>query len=318
MYLKKFTHGISVFMLLFMACKQVTTYEGVESAGVFQPLNEGNELAGNAYVLADNQYMDLVTTSTSAYNAKDSESMRALYNDDFKSWGDESMPAYFESMSSLNMDIFAMIPIHLQGDERKMVLTWSREDRNWKNGSKERVNLFEIYSIDADNKLMGWNQWSSPVSNPEFTDHGLPAGGKFIGLEENSNTGKRFVFSNRGEVEKLEALCEAANNLDTEKVKEYVADEMVFEGNDGSSVTISLDDWEGIFAQRISQNWSPWAMIPIKIEDTDPASGVIVMSTAEIHYKDGTNWKSNLSEIWFFDLDGKVERVQQYSRAAAE
>lgn len=312
------THGIGVFMLLIMACNQVTTYEGVESAGIFDPLNEGNELAGNTYVLADNQYMDLVSNSTQAYNALDWESMKALYNEDFKTWGDENMPDYFESMDSLNMDIFAMIPVHLQGDDRTMVLTWSREDRKWKNGSKERVNLFEIYSIDSDNKLMGWNQWSSPVSNPEFTDHGLPAGGKFTGLEENPNTGKRFVFSNRGEVEKLESLIEAANNLDAEKVKMFVANDMIFEGNDGSSITISLDDWDEIFASRTSQEWKPWAMIPIKIEDTDPASGVIVMSTAEINYKNGTSWKANLSEIWFFDLEGKVERVQQYSRNVSE
>ena len=73
----------SVFFL-FTACEQSTTvnYEGVESAGKFEP-GEDNELNGSAYVLADDKYMDIVQQSTDAYNARDWNAMKSLYRDEF-------------------------------------------------------------------------------------------------------------------------------------------------------------------------------------------------------------------------------------------
>ena len=118
----------------------------IESSGKFMP-GEDNELNGNAYVLADDKYMDLVQKSTNAYNAKDWDAMKVLYNDKFTEWGDENIPKYFDEMESVDMNISAMVPIHLKGDDKKMVFTWSTEDRKWKNGSKKRLRLFEIYNI---------------------------------------------------------------------------------------------------------------------------------------------------------------------------
>ena len=76
-------------------------------------------------------------------------------------------------MESVDMNISAMVPIHLKGDDKKMVFTWSTEDRKWKNGSKKRLRLFEIYNINNEGKLMGWNQWSNTVSNPDFTEYSI-------------------------------------------------------------------------------------------------------------------------------------------------
>ena len=55
-------------------------------------------------------------------------------------------------------------------------------------------------------------------------------------------------------------------------------------------------------------------MLPIKIKDTDPASGVLVYSTAKVVGKNGNKWEADLSEQYFFDLDGKIESVNQYVR----
>ena len=158
--------------LMIMSCSSTVNYKSVESSGKFMPGGD-NELNGNAYVLADDKYMDLVQTSTDAYNAKDWNAMKALYNDEFVEWGDENMTKYFDEMESVDMNISAMVPIHLKGDDKKMVLTWSTENRKWKNGSKERVRLFEIYNINDEGKLMGWNQWSNTVSNPDFTEYSI-------------------------------------------------------------------------------------------------------------------------------------------------
>ena len=305
----------SVFFL-FTACEQSTTvnYEGVESAGKFEP-GEDNELNGSAYVLADDKYMDIVQQSTDAYNARDWNAMKSLYRDEFVENMSEGMTEYFDNeVETLNMDIFSMLPVKLKGDDITRVLTWSVEDRLFQNGQKERHNLFEIYYIDEEGKLGGWNQWYRPNPNPEFTTHGLPEGGKFLGLNpENEYSGRPFVFSNRGEVETMEKFLEAANNLDVEGVSEYVKYPFSYNGMD-----LTKEDFIQEFSTRESQSWKPWAMIPIKIKDTDPSSGLIVHSRAQIVRKDGSITDFEASETYFFDLDGKITGVNQFTRAIPE
>ena len=162
-----------------------------------------------------------------------------------------------------------------------------------------------------EGKLMGWNQWTNKVSDPAFTDHGLSSGGKFIGQNEgNENSGKPFVFSNRGEIEIMEQFFEAANNLDVEGFMKYVTDPFTFNGQE-----LSLKDVKELFAARESQEWKPWAMLPIKISNTDPASGVLVYSTAEVKAKNGDSWKAEVSETYYFDLNGKISAISQFSRS---
>tara|TARA_B100000902_G_scaffold258657_1_gene244875 strand:- start:2066 stop:3067 length:1002 start_codon:yes stop_codon:yes gene_type:complete len=290
-------------------------YEGVESAGKFMP-GEDNDLNGNAYVLADDKAMDTVQASTDAYNARDWDAMKALYRDEFVENSAEGMTDYFDNeVETLNMDIYAMLPVKIQGSDITRVLTWATEDRTFQNGSKERHELFEIYYIDEEGKLGGWNQWNQVNPDPELTTHGLSQGGKFIGRTENENSGKPFVFSNRSEVETLEKMFEAANNMDIDALKEFVAEEMRYEGSEGQDVIITHKDWEEMFSGRVSNEWKPWAMIPLKIADTDPTSGVIAFSNAKIEWKNGNSFEADLSELYFFDLDGKINGVQQYSKA---
>ena len=130
----------SVFFL-FTACEQSTTvnYEGVESAGKFEP-GEDNELNGSAYVLADDKYMDIVQQSTDAYNARDWNAMKSLYRDEFVENMSEGMTEYFDNeVETLNMDIFAMLPVKLKGDDITRVLTWSVEDRVFKMDKKKDI-----------------------------------------------------------------------------------------------------------------------------------------------------------------------------------
>ena len=58
--MNKFLLSIFTFTILFLTgCETSVSYDGVESAGKFFP-GEENELNGNAYVLADDKYMDIV------------------------------------------------------------------------------------------------------------------------------------------------------------------------------------------------------------------------------------------------------------------
>ena len=118
-----------------------------------------------------------------------------------------------------------------------------------------------------------------------------------------------FVFSNRGEVEKLEAFLELANNMDIDGALDYFTNPFTF--NDSE---VTHDDMRELFEGRKSQTWDAWAMIPIKIKDTDPQSGLIVWSTARVESKEGDVWEADVSETYFFDLDGKISAVTQYAK----
>ena len=96
--------------LVISSCGTSVNYDNVNSSGKFMPGGD-NELNGNAYVLADDKYMDLVQKSTDAYNAKDWDAMKALYTDEFVEWGDGNMQEYFDEMDTIDMKIFAMVPM---------------------------------------------------------------------------------------------------------------------------------------------------------------------------------------------------------------
>jgi hypothetical protein len=60
--------------------------------------------------------------------------------------------------------------------------------------------------------------------------------------------------------------------------------------------------------------WKPTYIIPFKLKDTDPVSGIMVYSTEKRVSKDGTVWDKNLMELFSFNLDGKIDSVTQFSR----
>jgi hypothetical protein len=310
---------LSIFGMFFvLACNNTATmvnnHNDHHSAGKFMP-GEDNELNGNAYVLADDKSMDTVQASTDAYNARDWDAMKALYKDDFVENSAEGMTEYFDNeVETLNMDIYAMLPVKIEGSDITRVLTWATEDRTFQNGSKERHELFEIYYIDEEGKLGGWNQWNRVDPDPEFTTHGLSEGGKFFGRGESDYSGRPLVFSNRGEVEILEKFFADYNNMDGEAVAGYFADEWTFKAATGGTSQRTSEGMKSVFDNLDSVTWTPFSMVPLKIKDTDPGSGVTVYSTEKRVNKDGTVWEKDLVELFFFDLDGKIDGVEQYTR----
>ena len=309
-------------MLTICACNKSVNevvevnYDGVESAGKFFP-GEENELNGNAYVLADDKYMDIVQQSTDAYNNRDWDAMKSLYRDDFVENSAENMTNYFDNdVESLNMNITAMLPVKIKGSDITRVLTWAVEDRQFKNGQKERHNLFEIYYIDEEDKLGGWNQWYRINSDPEVTSHGLPEGGKIY--TNNEFDGRPLVFSNRGEVEIMEAVVEAYNNKDVDGFLKHFADEWQATDHEGNTETRTQADakerMQKWFDESETIEWKPWSIYALKIKDTDPGSGITVRSTEKRVGKDGSVWEKRLVEWFYFDLDGKITRFSQFAQ----
>ena len=63
-----------------------------------------------------------------------------------------------------------------------------------------------------------------------------------------------------------------------------------------------------------SLDWKIWGILPFKIANTDPVSGILVTSTEKRIAKDGSVWEKALVELFQFDLNGKISAIDQYSR----
>ena len=297
-------------LFVMFASPPVVNYDGVESAGKNMPFNgEENENYGKAYVLASDDYMDKALALTDAYSNLDKELFSSLVTEEMKPFADQ-----MDDQESYSWKPWAMVPLRMVDDNGAFVVSWSYDTSVQKNGSKSATHYIDIlrFNDEDEGKLSG--MWSTMRPDVENSEYGIREGGKFLGLNpENEYSGRPFVFSNRGEVETMEKFLEAANNLDVEGFSEYVKYPFSYNGTD-----LTQEDFIQEFSTRESQSWKPWAMIPIKIKDTDPSSGLIVHSRAQIVRKDGSVTDFEASETYFFDLDGKITGVNQFTRAIPE
>ena len=297
-------------LFVMFASPPVVNYDGVESAGKNMPFNgEENENYGKAYVLASDDYMDKALALTDAYSNLDKELFSSLVTEEMKPFADQ-----MDDQESYSWKPWAMVPLRMVDDTGAFVVSWSYDTSVQKNGSKSATHYIDIlrFNDEDEGKLSG--MWSTMRPDVENSEYGIREGGKFLGLNpENEYSGRPFVFSNRGEVETMEKFLEAANNLDVEGFSEYVKYPFSYNGMD-----LTKEDFIQEFSTRESQSWKPWAMIPIKIKDTDPSSGLIVHSRAQIVRKDGSVTDFEASETYFFDLDGKITGVNQFTRAIPE
>mgnify|MGYP000873076194 CR=1 FL=1 len=297
-------------LFVMFASPPVVNYDGVESAGKNMPFNgEENENYGKAYVLASDDYMDKALALTDAYSNLDKELFSSLVTEEMKPFADQ-----MDDQESYSWKPWAMVPLRMVDDNGAFVVSWSYDTSVQKNGSKSATHYIDIlrFNDEDEGKLSG--MWSTMRPDVENSEYGIREGGKFLGLNpENEYSGRPFVFSNRGEVETMEKFLEAANNLDVEGFSEYVKYPFSYNGMD-----LTKEDFIQEFSTRESQSWKPWAMIPIKIKDTDPSSGLIVHSRAQIVRKDGSVTDFEASETYFFDLDGKITGVNQFTRAIPE
>jgi hypothetical protein len=189
------------------------------SGGVW--LGEGDS-NGKAYMFGSQSEIESIMGLAKAYSDKNSEELFKYYSEDF--WNDkqrENFSKGMESMESITMIPYKVIPLHVKDGDFKQVLAWSKEERVNKNGSYEKLDLMEQFVLDNNGKVKDFKQWKA-IDSVNF---GMSYGGKFFGNEKNENTGKPFVFSNRNETQIIENFVENYNNMDTEGMKEAMADE---------------------------------------------------------------------------------------------
>jgi hypothetical protein len=217
-----------------------------------------------------------------------------------------------ETLKSVSNKPMAMIPIKVEGSSNEIVLVQSTEDRFFKNGSKQSLNFFEMFFIDEAGKIENMVQYSSIPATNEF---GKTSGGKYIDSTPGSEVnGRALQFSNRGEVAAIENWAKANNAMDVQGVFAVLADVVTVNNIDGSINKMTKESLSSWFANYTSIDWKPIIILPFKIKDTDPASGIMVYSTEKRVKKDGTVWEKNLMEIFSFNLDGKIDTITQFSR----
>ena len=71
---------------------------------------------------------------------------------------------------------------------------------------------------------------------------------------------------------------------------------------------------EKIFYDALDKIQSKNNEDPLKIFNTDAASGAMVLSTETRVFKNGKKWKKELMELIYFDLEGKISGMLQFAR----
>lgn len=158
----------------------------------------------------------------------------------------------------------------------------------------EKISTIELYpSCNGDSSTGFW--------------------GKFL-VKDSEFYNKPFVFSNRGETEKMIEFITAYNAMDIAKCTSYIADKCEVTGFDGVKTSLTKEDWKNYFANYKSINWNVLSIVPLRIKDSDPESGVLVNSIETRIGKDGIVWEKELIELFVFDLDLKISKINQFSQ----
>ena len=300
--MKNTIKNISAFLLL--AFSTIAIGQNTPSAGkIFQ---EGKD-KGKTYVMGSDKAMNIVLESMKAYNSNDPKKDLSFYSEKMiKETGDFSNN-WHKSMKSLNQQPFAMVPLRIKGSNEDLVFSISQEDRVWKNGSKQKLYLFELYTINKAGKISDFLQFQNVPKTNEF---GLSEGGKFF-MKDSTAT---FTFSNRGEVETIEKMAAAFNKMDGEAYSKFFADSLKYYHSNGKFEKISNKSWIKYFDNTKSVNLKIKGILPFKISDTDPVSGIMVSATVKWEMKDGTIGNRDQSLQYSYDLNGKITSVNSFGK----
>jgi ketosteroid isomerase-like protein len=200
-----------------------------------------------------------------------------------------------------------MFPLRIKGSNEDIVFSISQEEREWKNGSKQKLYLFEMFTINKAGKISDFKQFQNLPSTNEF---GLAEGGK-IYLKDSTAT---FTFSNRGEVETIEKMAVAFNKLDGESYSNFFADSIKYYHSNGTVEKFSKKGWVGHINKMKSANWKINGILPFKISDTDPVSGIMVSANIKWEMKDGTTGNRDQFLQYSYGLDGKITSVNSFGK----
>jgi hypothetical protein len=265
--------------------------------------------AGKGFQLGSEKNSQILLDFVKAYNSKDGEKELSFYTPEMAKKREEMTKksiAYIKTVEDVPM---AILPVKVPGSNEEIVMLQSVETRVANNGSKETLNLFELFKFNKEGKITSFTQYGSI---PKTNEYGQTSGGKFYSAD--ANNGRAFQFSNRGEVEMMEKFNKAYNAFDIPATMEFFADTIKITDFDGNKITLLKKDIPAIFTDYKSMDWKIDAILPFKIAYTDPSSAIMVISTEKRVMKDGSVWDKSLVEYFYFNNEGKISGIDQYSR----
>ena len=226
---------------------------------------------------------NLVLDAIKAYNNIDAKAYLSCFDDDYVKANTDRVYKEFATFKAVNRKVNIVIPVRTDGwPNQTEVQIYDVLDREYKNGSKHKQQEHRVYIVsDSSKKISGI--WSSIILDDK-NEYGLPNGGKFFSKGDTST----ITFSNRGEVELIENLAKDWNKMDGKALGKYFADTVSVTNNEGRKFKIANSDWANIFNDVESIEWKLGMINPGKITNTDPVSGIIVLSSYKEKKKDGT------------------------------
>jgi hypothetical protein len=265
--------------------------------------------AGKSFQLGSEKSSQVILDMVEAYNTNSAEKELSFYSAEMQKKLGESITNYHQYAKTLNNKVYAVLPIKITGSSDEIVMLQSTDERVAKDGSKQKMNMFELFKLDKNGKIADFNRYTSiPASN----EYGKTEGGKYY--SKNETNGRSFQFSNRGEVEMIEKFNKAYNAFDIPSTMEFFADKINITDFDGNKIVVEKKDIPALFADMKSVDWKINAILPFKITNTDPASAIMVISTEKRVMKDGSVWDKSLVEYFYFNNDGKISGIDQYNR----
>ena len=159
----------------------ITCFAQNNSAGNVFIKSEMFPVTGKSFTIGSQKSVDKVLESFKAYNSKDFEKYISLsvLTDQEKAF----QKNWFNSITKVEEKPFFVFPLRLEGTKEEVVFTIAEEDREYKNGSKQKLFVVELNKVNEEGKLTDFWQFKSIPANSEF---GKTSGGKFLGRIQNA------------------------------------------------------------------------------------------------------------------------------------
>ena len=317
--MKKILSLILIFSLSFVNSQKKSGMHSQEKfESIFENMNWENKIIiGNGKIsVAQDKYTKKLMTIIEAYNNKDAKTYAQFNSVDGRKDVENDLKNQFENnIETVLITPYRIEPTKVEGEDVTRVEVWSNKKISYYNGSKENYWTVDVYIFNSEDLIDGYY---SHTFRPGGNEYGLNFGGKFI-AEGNANNGRPFVFSNKGEVDFIEKFAEAYNSMNVEALSSLDrVSEVDINTPDNQQLKLNFNDkefWKSFFKGKESINWNIWAIIPIKIANTDPASGATVYSTHTTIFEDGQEIKEERVQLFFFDVDGNLVRVNGYNKS---
>ena len=295
---------------LLIAIVASTTSLMAQAPAAGKVLMEG-EAKGKKIQLGSDKSVDIVLANIKAYNLNDGSDIPQYVADSKPGSLQSLIKDWHKKMKSLNEVPLVIFPVKVEGEKNESVVVYAKEDRVYKNGSKEQLSVVEFFEVTPEGKITSFDQFTQIPTTNEF---GQTTGGKFFAPNDKKLDGSTFQFSNRGEIETMEKFMKAYNVMDVATCASLMADSVKIHDFDGNVMFLTKAMLPSVFGEYSSLDWQPLSMIPVKITDTDPSSAILVNATEKRVLKNGTVWEKDLLETFYINRAGKIFEIYQYSR----